>query len=116
MPSEKELRLLVLVANERTGREVAAVYKSEYGKPISYGTLYITFSRMKDAGWIDVREGVDQDGRLKYFKLTLPGRRAIAAATEHHTELARVGGLLKGLRTTLLQLRMLPNGRALDVH
>jgi len=88
LPSDVEFRLLALAVEERSGREIAREYKREVGRSISYGTLYTTFRRLKDAGWVRVREDEDADGRLRYFQTSGAGLRALASARAHHASLA----------------------------
>ena len=90
------LQLLALVDTERSGREVAMRYTVETGKAISYGTLYTTFRRLKDAGWVSVRDDADEDGRVRYFRITGAGALALRNARKHHENLATFG--LQGAR------------------
>jgi DNA-binding PadR family transcriptional regulator len=77
-PSPTETALLDLMGTrERTGREIAKAYTKEHGSFISYGTLYSALRRLKEGGWIDMREGEDEDGRLRYYKLTGEGARLL---------------------------------------
>ena len=80
VPSRTEYELLVLTIKERTGREIADAYRKSVGRRISYGTLYTTLRRMKEAGWIAVRDDEDQDGRLKWFRILGAGARALQRA------------------------------------
>jgi DNA-binding PadR family transcriptional regulator len=59
-PSPVETQLLALVDTERSGREVAKLYQEETGKEMPYGTLYTTFRRLKEAGWVTSRD--DEEG------------------------------------------------------
>lgn len=87
-----ETQLLALVANEElSGREVAQIYKEKTGAAISYGTLYTTFRRLKEQGWVKTREDHDEDGRVRFFKIDVDGRRALAKSRESHAELATFG-------------------------
>lgn len=88
LPSDVEMQLLALVDTERSGREVALRYKAETGRTISYGTLYTTFRRLKEEGWVSVRDDADEDGRVRYFKITGAGVTALRSAREHHASLA----------------------------
>lgn len=93
-----EMQLLALVADdERSGREVAEMYENEIGTPISYGTLYTTFRRLKDNGWVKTRDDQDQDGRVRFFKIDIDGRRALASGREFYAGIASFG--LSGRRT-----------------
>jgi len=88
LPSDVEFRLLALAVEEQSGREIARRYRHEVGHSISYGTLYTTFRRLKDAGWVKVREDSDVDGRVRFFQTSGAGLRALAAARSHHAALA----------------------------
>ncbi len=91
LPSETEFMLLALVVAERTGREVAKAFEKATGRAISYGTLYVTFGRLKDSGWVTVRDDEDADGRVRWFRITAVGSKAMQRAREHHRELATFG-------------------------
>src|SRR5438552_2328737 len=91
IPSDTELQLLALVVRERTGREVAELFRKETKKSISYGTLYTTFRRLKEEGWVTVRDDTDADGRVRYFRITGAGSDAMDRARAHHAKLARFG-------------------------
>lgn len=92
LPSGTELQLLVLVSGpELSGRDVAKRFTVETGKAMSYGTLYTTFRRLRDEGWVSVRDDHDADGRVRYFQITGTGRRAVAAARSHYGRLASFG-------------------------
>ena len=88
LPTPLEMHLLSLVAHdELAGREVARRYTEETGKSISYGTLYTTFRRLKETGWVDVRDDHDDDGRIRYFKLTANGRIAVRDGAAYYAEI-----------------------------
>jgi len=91
LPSDVEFQLLTLVIVERCGREVAKLYKKITGREISYGTLYAAFRRMVEWRWVDVRDDEDQDGRVRWFKITGPGVRAMNDARKRYVELAGFG-------------------------
>lgn len=94
IPSPIEMKLLALVANqEMSGRDVAKRYVEETGRNISYGTLYTTFRRLKENGFIKVRDGEDEDGRIRYFRIDATGRHALAQAREYYSGLATFGNL-----------------------
>ena len=83
------MQLLALVAvRERSGREVARLYKAETERTLSYGTLYTTFRRLKDSGWVSVRDDRDDDGRVRFFRITANGVVALQSARDHHVALA----------------------------
>ncbi len=88
LPSDVEFRLLALAVEERSGREIAREYKKDVGRSVSYGTLYTTFRRLKEAGWVRVREDSDADGRVRFFQTSGAGLRALAAARAHHLSMS----------------------------
>jgi DNA-binding PadR family transcriptional regulator len=92
LPSPKELELLALISTkELTGREVALRYKAETGRSISYGTLYTTFRRLKEAGWVESRDDRDRDGRVRFFRLSASGARILKQARNEYARLATFG-------------------------
>ncbi len=92
MPSPMEMQLLALVAtDERSGRDVAKLYRQETGKAISYGTLYTTFRRLKENGWVRVRDDQNEDGRVRYFNIDVDGRRALAKGRDFYADIAAFG-------------------------
>ncbi|MEM7248533.1 MAG: PadR family transcriptional regulator, partial [Acidobacteriota bacterium] len=91
VPSAREMQLLALVVVERSGLEVADLFKRETGNSISPGSLYTTFRRLREAGWVKARSDEDEDGRVRYFKLTGTGVEVLNAARAHYARLARFG-------------------------
>ncbi|MCC7173410.1 MAG: PadR family transcriptional regulator [Planctomycetes bacterium] len=91
LPSPVELQLLALTITERSGREVAKLYEDETRRSMSWGTLYTTLRRMAESKWVTVRDGADEDGRIRYFKITGKGATALERAREHHRGLAGFG-------------------------
>ncbi len=87
--SATELKLLSLVTTERNGREVAKLYRKETGKPVSYGTLYTTFRRLRERGWVKMRGDRGSDGRIRFFLITTSGARALEQARSHYAALSR---------------------------
>ncbi|MDP1587674.1 MAG: PadR family transcriptional regulator [Prosthecobacter sp.] len=74
MPSTVEYNLLcALGAREISGRDLAKRYEREQNTSISYGTLYTAMRRLKEGGWVDVRESDEGDRRVRYFKLSSSG-------------------------------------------
>ncbi len=86
--SATELKLLSLVTTERNGREVAKLYRKETGKRVSYGTLYTTFRRLRERGWVRMRGDRGSDGRMRFFLATAAGSRALAGACAYYAALA----------------------------
>jgi DNA-binding PadR family transcriptional regulator len=94
LPSNTELGLLTALGAQRlTGRQLAARYKEDVGKSISFGSLYTIMSRLREAGWVDQEDSEDEDGRLRYFKLTGKGEKAIAESRDFY---GRLLGLVQG--------------------
>ncbi|HVZ63213.1 MAG TPA: PadR family transcriptional regulator [Lacunisphaera sp.] len=89
-PVEFQL-LAILGATEKSGREVAADFEKEVGKAISYGTLYTTFRRLKELGYVTVRDDVGNDSRVRFFALTGLGSRALRDARRDYSRLALFG-------------------------
>ena len=89
--SATELKLLSLVTTERNGREVAKLYRKETGKRISYGTLYTTFRRLRERGWVRMRGDRGSDGRIRFFVVTASGVRALERARAHYARLSGFG-------------------------
>ena len=78
LPSDTELDLLnALGRQEISGRDLARQYQKETGKNLSYGTLYSAMRRLKDAGWVEARDDEDEDGRVRFFKISPNGSRAL---------------------------------------
>ena len=93
-----EMQLLALVAGteELSGQEVFNLYREETGKCISYGTLYTTFRRLKENGWVKVRDDHDEDGRIRFFQIDIDGRRALDNGRRYYASIASFG--LQGWR------------------
>lgn len=92
LPSPLEMQLLALVADdERSGREVAKLYKQEIGETIGYGSLYTCFRRMVEAGWVTVRDDKDEDGRVRFFKIDVDGRRALTNGRGYYAGISSFG-------------------------
>lgn len=92
LPSPLEMQLLALVADdERSGREVAKSYREATGETVGYGSLYTCFRRMAEKGWISVRDDGDRDGRVRFFKIDIDGRRALENGRRYYAEIAGFG-------------------------
>lgn len=89
MPSTVEYNLLcALGAREVGGRDLAKRYEEEQGTSISYGTLYTSMRRLKEAGWVTVRDDEDGDRRVRYFKLSGAGTSALPQLIKLQSEFA----------------------------
>lgn len=91
IPSPTEIQLLSLVTHERNGREVAKLFKKETGKTISYGTLYTTFRRLKEAGWVTAQDRPTEDGRERLFRISGAGAQALERGRGYYQQLASFG-------------------------
>lgn len=86
LPSPLEMDLLcALGSREVSGRELAKRYESEHGKSISYGSLYTTMRRLKETGWVEMREDEEVDRRVRYFKMTGHGISALQSLIRAHS-------------------------------
>ncbi len=64
-------------------RDVAKLYARQYGRSISFGTLYTTLRRLSDIGLVTVtRESDDADGRFRYYRLTGTGARSLERTSD----------------------------------
>ena len=91
LPSATEFQLLSLALVERSGREIAKLFEKEAGRVISYGTLYTTYRRLRERGWVTVRDDEVEDGRVRWFHVTAAGKTAIERARQQYTRLAEFG-------------------------
>ena len=82
------MKILSLVLSKRSGREVAELYRCEWGEPISYGTLYTTLRRLSNAGWVSVEEARDPDRRVRWYHITGRGVKAMNRGREHYRRIA----------------------------
>lgn len=89
-PTETQL-LSIVSTNELSGRDVAKLFKQETGDSISYGTLYTTFRRLKEQGWVNTRDDEDEDGRVRFFSITGHGQRALREARLFYSSIANFG-------------------------
>ncbi len=83
-----ELQLLALVTSERSGREVARLYREETGEPVPFGTLYATLRRLRERGWVRMRSDQSEDGRVRFFLITATGADALENARDRYANLA----------------------------
>ena len=57
---------------------------SEHALALNQGTLYPALVRLEQRGWVQSAWGVSDNGRrARFYTLTKPGRRQLAAETEH---------------------------------
>ena len=92
-----ELQILALVVQERTGREVAALFEREAGRRIPFGSLYTSFRRMGARGLVTSREEPDEDGRIKYFLATPQGLAALQRSRAFYGKLGYFGLLAESV-------------------
>ena len=71
--------------------------RSEDVLQVEHGSLYPALHRLEDRGWIASFWGTSENNRkAKYYRLTPPGRRMLAAETTRWEQLAgAIGRLLK---------------------
>jgi DNA-binding PadR family transcriptional regulator len=93
LPSPREIELLRLVIQERTGREVAMLYQEETGERMPYGTLYTAFAEMEKRGWVRIHQETEGDRRVRRIKIAPAGGAALRRASE---EYARLHALARG--------------------
>ena len=95
---------------------MATRYKEEAGRSISYGTLYTTFRRLREAGWVDSRDDDDQDGRVRYFRLLGAGARALMAGRRHYAALADLPSAQDSTMTLWLRCALAGLGALLTLN
>ncbi len=88
MLSPAEVKVLALVSEERSGREVARLYGRQTGNEIPHGTLYSTLRRLRERGWVRMREDRELDPRVRLFVATLDGVRELERARAFYEDLA----------------------------
>jgi DNA-binding PadR family transcriptional regulator len=86
--SRTQYQLLSLLVKERTGREVADLFRDRFRRTIARGTMYTTLGRMEEEGWVKSRDSRGQDRRVRHFKLTGAGARALNEAQQEFSDLA----------------------------
>ena len=86
-----QLQLLALTVQEKTGREIADLYYRDTKRHISYGTLYTTLRRLREDGFLTIRDAEDVDGRLRYFKIDAAGVKALNQSRQYYDEIANFG-------------------------
>lgn len=79
---------MALGAREVSGRDLAKRYDEENGSSISFGTLYTTMRRLKEAGWVEARDDGEGDGRVRFFKMSGAGARVLPRLLSLQTEFA----------------------------
>lgn len=89
LPSDTEFRLMVLVDVERSGRQVAQLYKRATGKEIPNGTIYTAFRRLQERDWVTVRCYEGEDGRVRWYEITPSGKQALGRVRKRYRSLAR---------------------------
>jgi len=86
-----ELKVLSLVTEERSGREIARLYSREAGERIPYGTLYSTLRRMRARGWVRMRADPELDSRVRLFVAAEAGLNELERARDEYATLATFG-------------------------
>ena len=76
----RTIELLTALGSDRlSGRELAHRYREEYSRTISYGSLYTLMARLHEQGWVTQEDSEDEDGRLRYFRITGDGAKNLRA-------------------------------------
>ena len=88
MLSPAEVKVLALVSEERSGREVARIYGQQTGERIPHGTLYSTLRRMRERGWVRMRQDRELDPRIRLFVATVDGAHELERARAFYEDLA----------------------------
>jgi transcriptional regulator len=67
---------------------------------VNQGTIYICLVRLVQKGWIQTEWGTSENNRrAKFYSISKPGRKQLAAETENWTRVSGVIGKLLQLRT-----------------
>lgn len=87
LPNNREAVILsILVGRERYGREIRDEYEEAVREKLPLGSLYTTLERMDQKGFVRSRPGESSHerggNRRRYFRITAPGQRALAAYRE----------------------------------
>ena len=88
LPILTEFILLAQTLHERSGTEIRARFNAESKKQISIGSLYPTLARMRERGWVKVRNSKDRDGRIRLFHITSEGRRLYNEVRANYAKMA----------------------------
>ncbi len=91
MLSPIELKVLALVSEERSGREVARLYGRQTGSRIPHGTLYSTLRRMRERGWVQMRRDRELDPRIRLFVATAAGTSELEQTRSQYASLSQFG-------------------------
>ena len=89
--SPVETRLLALIETERSGPEIAALYRKETGTRIARGTFYTSMRRLRRRSLVRMRLDRYGDQRTRLFAATDEGRTALAESRARYLELAKFG-------------------------
>jgi DNA-binding PadR family transcriptional regulator len=66
----EEMILDCVSARWKSGRIISQDYERRHGKPLSYGTLYLTLNRALVHGLVERKDDADEDGPAAFFKLS----------------------------------------------
>lgn len=80
--SDREVRLLELAITERNGRQIRRLYEQSTRRRIGYGSLYMTYRRLEEAGWVTVRDEGEGEQRVRLIRTTGPGLRVLESRAE----------------------------------
>jgi DNA-binding PadR family transcriptional regulator len=84
--------LMSLAAGDRHGLGIkeAVDERTGGGLRLGPGTLYEGLHRLEDSGWVvEVEGGADEDGRRRFYRLTVEGRKAMEAELSRLDEIVR---------------------------
>lgn len=93
------LILKTLVMGPAHGHTIAHVieHSSEDILQVEQGSLYPALHRLEDRGWLSSSWGVSENNRkAKFYKLTVAGKKQLAAETTRWRQIARAIGLVMG--------------------
>lgn len=93
------LILKTLVMGPAHGHTIAHVieHSSEEILQVEQGSLYPALHRLEDRGWLSSSWGVSENNRkAKFYKLTVAGKKQLAAETTRWRQIARAIGLVMG--------------------
>ena len=93
------LILRTLVTGDAHGHTIAKVIErtSEDILEVEQGSLYPALHRLEDRGWVSSYWGASENNRkAKFYRLTVTGRRQLAAETSRWRQMKRAIGLILG--------------------
>lgn len=92
LPTPRQLQLLALVVTERIGRDVTKLLEKEVGRRVAYTSVYTALGDLEERGWVKSRESERGGRRIRLFKITGPGERALNQARDFYSRLSKFTG------------------------